>query len=357
MNDSPQYRPAIKLIAPIFLLFGLMWLGYEVLHGFLPVIAWALIAAYIMWPAYEWLQLKLHHQDTLSASVMTGAVTFILLLAFYWLVNVLQQEVTAIYQILTVNFTHFPKELPDGLKQIPWLGQYLQQYLDQLNNNEAGEKAKLVAWAKQGLGELGRIIGNIGKHIIQLALIVVALFFFFRDGQCALHQLRQGLSIFIGDDYKIYLQTAGNTTQAVVYGLVLAAFGQGLIAGIGYAIASVDAPVLLGVITALFALVPMAATLVWVPVGFGLILIGDYWQGIGLLLWGVLAISTVDNIIRPLVISGAGHIPFLVVLFGVFGGLSAFGAIGLFIGPVILSVLLTVWRTWLSQQQDKIHQH
>jgi Ca2+-transporting ATPase len=185
---------------------------------------------------------------------------------------------------------------------------------------------------------------------------LVALFFFFRDGQSALNQLRQGLSYLIGDYQKMYLQTAGDTTRAVVYGLVLAAFGQGLIAGIGYAIAGVNAPVLLGVMTALFALVPMGATLIWLPVGFGLILAGDYWQGTGLLLWGVFAISTVDNIIRPLVISGAGHIPFLVVLFGVFGGLSAFGAVGLFLGPVILSVILTVWRTWLGKQQSQKHQ-
>jgi P-type Ca2+ transporter type 2C len=108
--------------------------------------------------------------------------------------------------------------------------------------------------------------------------------------------------------------------------------------------------VLLGVVTALFALVPMGATLVWIPVSLGLLLAGDYWHGIGLFVWGVIAISTIDNVIRPLVISGAGRIPFLVVLFGVFGGLSAFGAVGLFTGPVILSVLLAVWKTWLAQK-------
>jgi Ca2+-transporting ATPase len=72
-----------------------------------------------------------------------------------------------------------------------------------------------------------------------------------------------------------------------------------------------------------------------------------------LLLWGFLVVSTVDNVIRPLVISGASQVPFLVVLFGVLGGLSAFGAVGLFLGPVVLAVLLSVWQAWLKQQQEE----
>ncbi len=343
-------RSALKNFAPAILLLGLLWLGYQVLHGFLTVIAWTFIVAYIMWPAYEWLHRKLRNQAALSAAVMTGFIALIVTLALYWLVNLLQNEVRTVYQALTAYYTHVPKELPDNIKNIPWLGSYLQQYLDQIHNNESGEKAKLIAWARQWLGEFGRFLGGIGKYIMQLGFTLVALFFFFRDGQEALRQLRQGLNIIMGDAQMIYWQTAGDTTRAVVYGLVLAAIGQGIISGIGYAIASVDAPVLLGVVTALFALVPMGATLVWVPVSLGLLLVGDYWHGIGLFLWGVIAISTIDNVIRPLVISGAGRIPFLVVLFGVFGGLSAFGAVGLFTGPVILSVLLAVWKTWLSQK-------
>jgi P-type Ca2+ transporter type 2C len=126
--------------------------------------------------------------------------------------------------------------------------------------------------------------------------------------------------------------------------------GQGLLAGFGYAAAGVKAPVLFAAVTSLLALVPMGATLVWMPLSLGLILTDQYWPGIGLLLWGVLVVSTVDNVIRPLVISGASKVPFLVVMFGVLGGLTAFGAVGLFLGPVILAVLLSVWQAWVKQQ-------
>lgn len=350
MND-PLNRSVIKPTLPTVLLLGLIWLSYVILHDSFSIIVWALIMAYIMWPTYEWLKVKLQHRATLSAAVMTAVIALTILLAFFWLVNVLQNEVKTVYQALAVNYSQIPTTLPENIKQIPWLGQYLQHYLDQFNNDQVGEKAKLIAWARQWLGEFGSFLGGIGKNILHFGIILVTLFFFFRDGQSALNQVRQGLGAFLGDNQKIYLQTAGDTTRAVVYGLVLAALGQGLIAGIGYAVAGVNAPVLLGVITALFALVPMGATLVWMPVGLGLIIAGEYWHGIALLLWGVVAISTVDNVIRPLVISGTGKIPFLVVLFGVFGGLSAFGAVGLFLGPVILSVLLAVWKAWLAQQQ------
>ena len=78
---------------------------------------------------------------------------------------------------------------------------------------------------------------------------------------------------------------------------------------------------------------------------------GNIWQGIGLLLWGVLLVSWMDNIVRPLVISNATRMPFLLVVFGVLGGVLAFGLVGLFIGPVLLAVSLAIWREWLEQHQ------
>lgn len=349
MNEFLSNSP-LKYAVPAGLLAGLVWLTFAVLREFLLIITWAFILAYVMWPAYQWLKQKLNNRASLSAGVMTGIISALIVLVAYWLVALLQSEVRDVYQVLATHYAHPPQRLPDSIGQIPWLGNYLQHLLDQFNADQAGVKAKLLEWAKQWLGELGRFLGGIGRNIMTFGFILVTLFFCFRDGQQAISQLRQGLGSFLGKYQAIYLDAAGNTTRAVVYGLVLAALGQGLIAGIGYSVAGVNAPVLLGAITALLAMIPMGATLVWLPVSLGLIISGEAWYGVGLLLWGFFAISTVDNVIRPLVISGAGHIPFLVVLFGVFGGLSAFGAVGLFLGPIILSVALAVWQAWLQQQ-------
>jgi len=133
---------------------------------------------------------------------------------------------------------------------------------------------------------------------------------------------------------------------------VATALAQGALAGLGYWWARVDGPVLLGAVTALVAMLPFGAPLVWGSIGAWLLVSGEFAAGIGLLLWGALVVSWVDNLIRPLVISSATRIPFLLVLFGVLGGLAAFGLIGLFLGPVILAVLVAVWREWLDEADD-----
>jgi Ca2+-transporting ATPase len=344
----------IRYIIPGLLLAGLFILSFVVLREFLLTLTWAIIIAYVMWPPYRWLRRQLKDQASLSATVMTTIIAAVIFLAVYSLIAMLQDETKIAYQSLIDNFTEGPYPLPDAISRLPWLGRYLQESLNQLSNDRAGMASQVVDWAKQELGVFVQFLGGIGHNMMKLGVILVTVFFCFRDGQEIIKQLQQGLIHFLGKYQQAYLQAAGNTTRAVVYGLVLAALGQGIIAGIGYAVAGVKAPVLFGVMTALLALVPMGATLLWFPISIMLILTDQLWQGIGLLLWGFLAVSTVDNIIRPLVISGAGQVPFLVVLFGVLGGLSAFGAVGLFLGPVILAVLLSVWQAWLQLQQEEL---
>jgi predicted PurR-regulated permease PerM len=138
--------------------------------------------------------------------------------------------------------------------------------------------------------------------------------------------------------------------QAVLYGLILTALLQGTLAGLGYWAAGIRAPVLLGVVTVILALIPFGAPLVWGSVCIWLLLVGETWAGAGLALWGMLVVSQIDNLLRPLVISSVTRIPYLLVLFGVLGGISAFGLIGLFLGPITIAVLLAVWREWVGEQ-------
>ncbi|MDD2659228.1 MAG: AI-2E family transporter [Methylococcales bacterium] len=351
MNDLLGNK-TLRYLIPGILLAGLLMLGFMVLREYLLALVWAIIIVYVMWPPYRWLKSQLKSRDSLSAAVMTAIITAVVALIIYWLVAMLQEETKIAYQSLMDNFTKGPYQLPDFITRIPWLGNYLQEGLDRMINDQAEVAAQLAAWSKQWLGGFARFLGGIGTNVLKLGVILVTVFFCFRDGEEIIKQLNEGLVRFLGKYQHVYLQAAGNTTRAVVYGLVLAALGQGMMAGFGYAVAGVKAPVLFGAITALLALIPMGATLVWVPIGIMLILMDQPWQGVGLLLWGFLAVSTVDNVIRPLVISGASRVPFPIVLFGVLGGLSAFGAVGLFLGPVILAVLLSVWQVWIKLQQE-----
>ena len=350
MNDFMGNTPIRRLI-PGILLAGLLLLGFMVLREFLLTLTWALIIAYVVWPPYRYLRRQLKGKATLSAAVMTAIIAVVIFLTVYWLIAMLQDELKTAYQTLISDFSQTAYRLPDFIKRIPWLGNTAQEWLDRLTDDRAKAMAQFADWAQQWSGEFAKFLGGIGRYMMKLGVILVTVFFCFRDGDKAVRQLHQGLVQFLGKYQHVYLQAAGQTTRAVVYGLVLAALGQGMLAGLGYYVAGVKAPVLLGAVTALLAMIPMGATLVWMPLSIMLMLGDQPWQGVGLLLWGFLAVSTVDNVIRPLVISGAGRIPFLVVLFGVLGGLTTFGAVGLFLGPVILAVLLSVWQSWLKLQK------
>jgi predicted PurR-regulated permease PerM len=126
---------------------------------------------------------------------------------------------------------------------------------------------------------------------------------------------------------------------------------QGFLVGLGYLVAGVGAPVFLAALTTVCGLIPFAAPAVWGGVCVWLFIKGSTAAAVGLLIWGSIVLGWTDHIVRPFLISREAEIPFLVVLFGVLGGLAAFGLVGLFVGPVILAVLLAVWREWLFESR------
>jgi predicted PurR-regulated permease PerM len=148
------------------------------------------------------------------------------------------------------------------------------------------------------------------------------------------------------------LHAAGMTTRAVVYGVLLTALVQGFVAGLGYWVAGIKSPVILGVITAILALIPFCTPIAWGLAGCWLLVQGHTSAAIGIWLWGALVVSQLDNVLRPIFISSVSPIPFLLVLFGVLGGLLAFGLVGLFIGPIVLAVAWAVWREWAAHLQE-----
>ncbi len=349
MNSSNNL--VLKQLIPVVLLVGLLYLSYQVLNEFLLSLVWAFILAFVSWPLYKWLDKRLNNNKLASASIMSLFVSTIIFLLIYWLAVLLQDELKSAYYSFIPALSRGEYRLPKEVLNIPGIGHSLQEWLDRFQMDKSGLALQTIGWLKQWLGNFASFLGNLGHYALKLGVVLVTLFFCYRDGEEAIVQLHRGILQFLGKHQDIYLQAAGHTTRAVVYGLVLAALAQGLLAGIGYYVAGVQAPVLFGAITALLAMVPMGATLVWVPIGLALIVSGQVWAGVGLLVWGVTGVSTVDNVIKPLVISGASKVPFLIVMFGVLGGLSAFGAIGIFLGPVILAVMLAVWQAWLEQQE------
>lgn len=347
VNRSLIYRS----IVPGLALGGLLALAFVVIAPFLAPLAWAGVLGYASWPVAERIRLWCNGRDVLAASICSALAAITLLLPLLWLVWVAQQEFANAYHALQA-FLAEPLQIVDNLKNVPVLGSWLSQLQQSISNNPQELSAIINTWLAEHRNEVAIVVGGIGKNLVKLIFVVVILFFFYRDGTRIARELRHVLARFIGVQAHDYIHAAGTTTRAVVYGVLLTALIQGVLAGLGYWVAGLSSPVIFGVVTAILALIPFCTPLAWGTAGFWLLMQGQTAEAIGVWIWGVAVVSQIDNILRPIFINSISPIPFLLVLFGVLGGLLAFGLIGLFIGPIVLAVLWAVWREWTAHLHE-----
>jgi predicted PurR-regulated permease PerM len=244
--------------------------------------------------------------------------------------------------------------VPEILRNLSWLGDWLVQQQAYYVANPNNASLVVKTWLAAHTTDLSTLAGGLGKGLAKLILVVVILFFFFRDGTRIVRELRHVLERFIGAHIHNYLHAAGTTTRAVVYGVLLTALVQGVVAGLGYWAAGLTSPVMFGLLTMILALIPFGTPLAWGAAGLLLLLQGETGAAVGIWIWGATIVSQLDNVLRPLFISSISPIPFLLVLFGILGGLLAFGLVGLFIGPIVLSVVWAVWREWTAHLDEKV---
>jgi len=329
------------------LLGGLLLLGFVVVRPFLVAIAWAAILTYVSWPLHMRVVAWSRGRRSWAALATTVTLTLAAGVPLFWLGLLLREEAVAVVRDATA-FLQSGEALPEPIRHIPWLGPWLQEHLVEIGGDGAAWSRQLLSLSEQWGGLAIRIVGSVGLNALGFAAALLTAFFLFRDGDRLLEQLRGILQGLLGDRVQAYFTAVGDTARAVVCGLLLAALAQGLTAGLGYWVAGVRAPAFWGATTVVAALIPFGAPLVWGSIGIWLLLQGDLGAGLGLLLWGALAVSGIDNLVRILVISGAAEIPVLLVLFGGLGGIAYFGLIGLFVGPLILAILLALWREWAA---------
>jgi predicted PurR-regulated permease PerM len=267
---------------------------------------------------------------------------------------ILQQEALSLITNLIYRVKVGYVDVPDSIKDMPIIGQQVKDILWEINKNPEGTLEAFRAWIQSHLYYGKVALDVVFSSLAKLGMAMMTLFFFYRDGTSLIRQIRQALRNIIGNRIDGYIDSVGTTTRAVVYGIGLTALAQALLAGVGYYFSGSPSPILLTIITFVVALIPFGTPFAWGAVSIWLMSQGHTAEGIGLALWGVLVISWVDNLIRPIVISGATKIPFIIIFIGVLGGLTAFGFVGLFIGPVVLAIGLAVWREWISQHKNEI---
>jgi predicted PurR-regulated permease PerM len=240
-----------------------------------------------------------------------------------------------------------PPAPPTWVASIPLVGTRLTDYWLTMTESSAArleELAKLLPTVKSFAVDSGKVLGS---GIIQILLSLFIAFFFYRDGKTLATQLSAGIYRIGGERGNALLEQAGATVRAVVYGILGTALIQGALAAFGYLIAGVPGAAFLGFVTFVVSMLPGGPLLVALPAAYWLYHQGSTAWAIFIIFWGVMD-GSIDNVIKPLLISRGVSTPIILVMLGVFGGAMAFGLIGLFIGPTILALGHTLYQEWTS---------
>lgn len=320
---------------------GLCIVTFMLLRPFWEAIAWSFILAAVTWPAYRRLRRALRGQDTAAAIVMSLLVIAAVAVPCCLIAASLLREVgpafTSLRQLLAA-----PPPPPGWAHRIPGLVTAYEDALSALGNGSGLGREWIVSLARPGT----RVLAAAGDTLLQGAIALFTLFFLYRNGDRYRAQARAVFTHLLGPSVQRLVAPTKESMRAVFAGVILAAAAQGVTAAVGFAIVGLHAPLLLGVATAVTALIPFGAVLIWGTASVSLFASGALVKGLVLVAWGALAVSSVDNLVRPLVISGATRLPYLQVFFAFLGGLATFGLIGLFIGPAVLAIWMVLWQEW-----------
>lgn len=327
-------------------LLALLLLGcLVVLWPFGSALLWAAVLSYSTWPLYGRLVRWLGGRPTLAALLLTLGMVLAVVLPFATVGITLGDSVKELESASRRWLEGGPPAAPAWLAKIPVIGGSVTNSW----NNLAGDSAKLAEKLKTLIEPVGSGLLKtglaLGVGLFQLALSILLTFFFLRHGPAMAATLSSGVSRIGGERGTHLLAVAGNTVRGVVYGILGTAMVQGLMAGFGFLIAGVPGAGLLALLVFFLSVVPLGPPLICLPAAFWLFHQGSTGWGVFMVIWGVL-VSTIDNFVKPWLISHGSNMPFVLILFGVLGGALAFGFIGVFIGPTLLAVGYRVVREW-----------
>ena len=326
---------------------------YLVLQPFIPGILFAAVVCSATWPLYLRLRKALWGRPALAALAMTLLLIVLVIGPVVLLAVTLADSLTTLVAASKAMLNGGPIAPPAWVRGIPLMGDLLADYWQRL---AASGDSLFTQW--RGLIEPVRsfLVGAgkaAGEGLLQLALASFIGYFFYRDGEALILTLRKLLDQIAGGLGSELLQTIDNAVTGVIHGIFGTALAQALVALVGFLIAGVPAALALAAATFFLSIVPVGPPLVWGAAAAWLAFEGQVGWAIFMALWGVLAISSIDNLLKPYLISRSSKLPLLLIVLGVFGGVLAFGFIGLFIGPPVLAIGLTLLRLWIARRSGE----
>lgn len=343
-DEDRFYVRAFSLVFAGLLLY-LLWL---IFRPFLTPILWAVLLAFILAPVNRALRRRLKDRKGPAAGLMTLLVLVAVVAPATFVGSLFVRQAGDLLGRVSALANQYRIEKAQDVFRIPALDR-LVHWVEARTPVSTAEIQKYVIGASRSalefaLANTKDLVLGVLSLLGSLILMLFIVYFFFRDGDEMARELLASIPTPAVRKRKL-VEYVSEVTRAVVYGSLLTAVVQGALVGIAFAVCGLPSPVVFGVIAAIASLLPVGGTaLVWGPGAIVLAAQGRWGWAVGLAVWGAAIVGTVDNLLRPALISGRARISTLPVFFGVLGGVAAFGPIGLFLGPVVIALALALLR-------------
>lgn len=333
--DGVERRPGL-IVARVLVGLLLVAATVEILRPFLVAGVWAAIAAYMTWPVFARAR-AWTGRPKLTAVLVTLFFALLVAVPVGWVLITFATQASVVADRVQ-EWVAAGAQPPQWVTDTPWLA----ARVDELRESPLFGPAAAGEWIAR-YGQVGSqwavaLGGGIARNLIEFLITLVVLFALYLDGERITGHVRRLAVLLMPSDDPELFDKVGAIVRAVVFGLLGTALAQGVLAGIGFWLFEVPSAVFWGFVTALFSLVPAGPALVWGGACLWLWSQGWVLATVGMAIWGVVLVSSIDNVLRPLLISGPTRVPFMLVFFGVIGGLASIGLLGMFVGPVVLAV-------------------
>lgn len=338
----------LRVAAVTLLIIGCL----AVLTPFVGTLLLAIVVCVSSWPLYSRLRALLGNRPTLAALSMCLILILILLLPMIVLSGSLANAIEMAREYIGPLFKRgLAPKAPDWLANLPIVGQEIGAYWRKVAGSSVEMNKLLQQFVEPARKLLLTTVTLLGQGLLQVGLVIFFAFFIFRDAETYAEGLKTIAQKLGGKLGERMLKMAEGTVQGVMIGIVGTAAAQAVVGCIGYLIAGVPAVLILTFATFIFSMVPViGATLIWAGAAGWLYQDGQTGWAIFMALYGVFAISGVDNFVKPILISRTSALPLLLIIVGVFGGVLVFGFIGLFLGPTLLALGSTLLREWMGHK-------
>ena len=346
MPTEKRIEQILQISAIVLLVMGCL----VVLKPFLGAILAAAILCFSTWPIYRFVETQVRGRGWLAAFIMTLLILFVLVMPLTLIALSFRDDVPQLIENVRVALAHGLPLPPPWVSDIPLVGEQIAVAWSDIAESPAKLAEALKRYSEPARNVLVATGLVIAEGVLQFTLIAFISYFFYRDGAALVVALRSALSRVAGHLSERLLVVVGDTITGVVYGILGTGLAQAIVALIGFIIAGVPGAVMLASLTFILSIVPAGPPLIWVGATVWLVYQDLPGWATFMALWGFFVISGIDNIVKPLLISRGASLPFALVLLGVFGGVLAFGFVGIFLGPTLLAVGFNIVRSWTAER-------